>query len=72
MPLAIILLIMLFSINLQAQNAEESLAVFPNPMLDKATLQFNSDDNPTEIVVYNIIGKEIQRQKLIVLGQNSN
>ena len=56
---------------IQAQSQNESLLVYPNPMMDKATLEIKSDKNPTEIVLYNIIGKEIHRQELIGLGQNS-
>ncbi len=54
------------------QQDRNSIAVFPNPMMDKATLEIHTTNTiPTEIVLFNIIGKEIHRQQLTGLGQNS-
>ena len=58
-------------LNEEAICQDNTLSVYPNPMLDKATLEIHSDKQPTEIVLYNIIGKEIHRQELTGLGQNS-
>ncbi len=58
--------------NLKAQSENVSLLVFPNPMLDKATIEINLDQvRPTEFIIYNIIGKEVYRQKLLGVGYHS-
>lgn len=55
-----------------AQTDQNSISIFPNPLLDKATLEIHTANlDPTEIVLFNIIGKEIHRQTLSGLGQNS-
>ncbi|MEQ8562474.1 MAG: T9SS type A sorting domain-containing protein [Cytophagales bacterium] len=54
------------------QANQNSIGVFPNPLFDKATLEIHTESvSPTEIVLFNIIGKEIHRQKLSGLGQDS-
>lgn len=69
--LSLFSLLLVSLINIEAKCQDNTLSVYPNPMLDKATLEIHSDNQPTEIILYNIIGKEIHRQELIGLGQNS-
>ncbi|QNL21183.1 T9SS type A sorting domain-containing protein [Hyphobacterium sp. CCMP332] len=63
---------LLLSYSAIGQGNQNSIGVFPNPLFDKATLEIHIENvSPTEIVLFNIIGKEIHRQKLSGLGQNS-
>lgn len=60
------------SSEIQAQKDQEALIVFPNPMMDKATLEITVDnDKPKHIVIYSIIGKELHRRQLLGTGHHS-
>lgn len=48
------------------------LNVFPNPTYDVATIEIShADIQASDVVISNIIGKELYKKKLIGLGRNS-
>jgi hypothetical protein len=70
--LTLITALLLTVSDLHAQKEQETLIVFPNPMTDKATLEVTvNDNNPKQIVIYSIIGKELHRQQLLGTGHQS-
>jgi hypothetical protein len=46
--------------------------VFPNPLTDITTLEVHSlESTPTEIIVFNIIGKQVFSTKIMGISPNS-
>jgi hypothetical protein len=52
----------------ELNGAQLKVEVFPNPMIDKATLRFDSnDDFKAQIIVSDILGRQIQAQNVSIL-----